>query len=112
MSRSWKTFVESCLDGEALAEEIDDFVDQWHEGDFECELAEYLGFSDEEYAEWAERPQSLPVILFAHKYKVPLKDALARSGGQFALAARGGMTSPEEAQIVCDWLTETGRLPQ
>ncbi|MFM9963067.1 MAG: hypothetical protein ACKV2Q_17815 [Planctomycetaceae bacterium] len=101
MSKSWKTFVDSCLDGEALAEEIDDFVDQWHDGDFECELSEYLGFSDDEYTEWAERPQSLPVILFAHKYKVP-----------FALAARGGMTSLEEAQIVCDWLTETGRLTQ
>ncbi len=88
MSRLGKAFVESYLDGEALPEEIDDFIDQWHVGEFECGLAEYLGLSDEEYAEWAERPYSLPVILFAHKYGIPLSEALAFADDQVALATQ------------------------
>ena len=112
MSRPWKTFVESCLDGEAFAEEIDDFVDQWHDGEFECELPEFLGFSSDEFSEWAQRPSSVPVILFARRHKIPLSEALARSKGNYALAARGEMAKPEDTQAVLDWLTKTGRILQ
>ncbi len=89
MSKSWKSFVESCLAGETHAVEIDRFVDQWHESDFACSLPEYLGFSDEEYAEWVENPQSLSVIMFAHKHHVPFHEALTFVDDQVALAARG-----------------------
>ncbi len=89
MSKSWKSFVEACLAGEARADEIDQFVDQWHESDFGCSLADYLGFSDEEYAEWVENPQSLSVILFAHQHHVPFQETLTFVDDQVALAAHG-----------------------
>ena len=89
MSRPSKSFVQSCLSGEARPDEIDHFVDQWHESNAACSLAEYLGFSDEEYAEWVETPERLSVILFAHKHHVPFQETLAFVDGQVALSAQG-----------------------
>lgn len=88
MSKSWKSFVESCLAGEARADQIDRFVDEWHESDIGCSLAEYLGFSGEEYAEWVENPESLSVILFAHKHHVPFQETRTFVDDQLALAAQ------------------------
>ena len=88
MSESPKTFVDLYLDGEAIPEEIDDFVDQWHDSNAVATLAEFLGFRDEEYAVWVEHPQSLSVILFARKHHVPLRDLLLFADQQMALAGR------------------------
>ncbi len=35
-------------------EEIDDLINKWHKGDFSCPLHEFLGWTEEEYAKWAE----------------------------------------------------------
>ena len=34
--------------------EIDDLIDEWHEGDSDLELYEYLGMTFEEYAKFVE----------------------------------------------------------
>ena len=111
MSNSWKTFVESCLEGDVFEDEIDLFVDHWHDSDCACGLDEYLGFTAEEYAEWVRNPGSLRAILFAHKHNRPLKEALTLAESSFALAARGDFSGPDDAQAVVDWLDETGRHP-
>lgn len=72
-----KTFINQCLDGEAVPADIDDFIDCWHDGESLLELHEYLGLSFDEYAAWIEHPDSLNIILLAKKYGVPLKEALA-----------------------------------
>jgi len=36
--------------GECILEDIDDFIDEWHDGDFEEELHEFLGMSWKEYS--------------------------------------------------------------
>lgn len=61
-----KTFLKLVLAGQAQREDIDDFVDRWHEGDAACSLAEFLGMSDDEYALWVEQPGTLDLILQAH----------------------------------------------
>ena len=61
-----KTFLDLVLTGEAHQDDIDDFVDQWHEGNTSCSLAEFLGMSDDEYALWVEKPSALNLILQAH----------------------------------------------
>jgi hypothetical protein len=38
------------FNGECLPEDIDDFIDEWHDGDFEEELHEFLGMSWKEYS--------------------------------------------------------------
>jgi hypothetical protein len=58
------TFLEQCLDGNVSSDDIDAFVDAWHEGDGDGEtLGRYLGFGDSEYALWVERPEMLEAIL-------------------------------------------------
>lgn len=45
-----KTFIQKCADGEALLEEIDDYIDSWHEGDGEdLDIHEYLGMTEEQH---------------------------------------------------------------
>jgi hypothetical protein len=50
------TYIDKYLNGEIQMDEIDDFIEQWHESDSEKELHEYLGMTWEEYALWVERP--------------------------------------------------------
>jgi hypothetical protein len=38
-----KTFLDLVLAGEARQDDIDDYADQWHDGDASCFLAEFLG---------------------------------------------------------------------
>ena len=61
------TFITSCLNGEVLVEDIDDFVEAWHEGreGANQELHEYLGMSWEEYSIWP-RPHQFYLSLFLH----------------------------------------------
>ena len=60
MSR--RTFVEACLEGEALLDDIDDYVDVWHRGGTGMPLWKFLGFTHSEYKLWAEKPNSLGFI--------------------------------------------------
>lgn len=101
------TFVDRCLEGRALLDEVDDFVDEWHESSATESLASYLGLSDEEYALWVERPAVLPFILFSRMRGVSLETALRMDEGQ-RLAARSA--DPDDAQEILVWLKRTGRL--
>ena len=61
-----KTFIDACLAGTARPEEIDDWVDAWHDaapGSEDRTLDQYLGFTDEEGRLWARKPSSLWAIL-------------------------------------------------
>jgi hypothetical protein len=56
------------LEGDALESEIDRFVEEWHQATGTNEtLAEFLGFTEEEYALWVEQPQALRLILSRRK---------------------------------------------
>ena len=37
-------------------DKIDDKVAQWHEGDSELELYEFIGFTKEQYEIWVQHP--------------------------------------------------------
>lgn len=102
------TFIERCLSGSARPEDVDDWVDAWHDGaGAASSLAAFLGMSDEEYAIWVETPDSLPFILHAHRFRVPLKEAVAEGDADFRLAARASSTARE---TLVAWLKRTGRL--
>ena len=58
-------FMEMYLSGEALPDEIDDFVDSWHESDSDLSIHEFLGMTREEYLSWVKDPNVLPRILDA-----------------------------------------------
>jgi len=47
-----ETFVDLCLAGRARPEEVDDFVDRWHEAGDPRPLSESLGLTHAEYVRW------------------------------------------------------------
>ncbi|MCT1684711.1 hypothetical protein M3A74_07825 [Corynebacterium appendicis] len=62
----FKTYVEACLEGDAYLDEVDNWVDAWHDdapGSENLSLEELLGFTAEEYARWARNGAALQEIL-------------------------------------------------
>ena len=65
------SFLDLYSRGEASADDIDDFVDRWHDAGEpwaqDLELHEYLGMTHEEYEVWLCDPLALPAILDARR---------------------------------------------
>jgi hypothetical protein len=57
-----RTFMDRYVAGEVEPEEIDDYVDAWHQGMSAVPLSEYLGMTLEEYATWLMHADALPHI--------------------------------------------------
>jgi hypothetical protein len=101
------SFIDLCLSGDVLEDEIDSFVDSWHEDDeTTLELHEYLGMSWEEYSVWATRPSILPFILSARNNGTSFDVELNQE--RLALAARA--ETVEEAQRMESWLKLMGKI--
>ena len=109
MSRNEEKFADLCLKGEALADQIDDFVDCWHESDVDIPLHEFLGLTRDEYALWVERPDSLKFILFARKHD-RLLGGFHSVAEAYRLAAQSVSPDPEDVEGLIDWLRRTGRI--
>lgn len=103
------TFVAKCLAGETRADDIDDFVDRWHEGEGDpaTSLAQYLGFTNTEYRLWAERPHLLPFILDARRAGESLD--VRDQEGPYRPAASG--LPVEDAQEFDRWPKTLGEVP-
>jgi|SRR5690606_17839685 len=101
------SFVDLCLAGDVLEDEIDGFVDMWHEDqDTELELHEYLGMTWEEYSVWATKPSVLPFILSARKKGTTFDAEMNQQ--RLALAARA--ETAEEARKMEAWLKLIGKI--
>lgn len=98
------SFIESCLLGHALLEEIDDYVDRWHEGESDDELHRFLGMSKSEYNVWLNDPSVLPLIIVARKQKRDLSQVLEEQA--LPMAARSDGTVP--AKLLVAWLKREG----
>lgn len=61
--RGKQNFVCQYLAGKVGLEEIDNFIDAWHDGDSKEALHEYLGLSRAEYAFYIEKPDMLSNII-------------------------------------------------
>jgi len=60
-------FIEDCINGYALTSEVDDYIEQWHDGDSQLELHDFLGMTLSEYALFVQDEIYLPIIVTAHK---------------------------------------------
>lgn len=65
------TFIDAYLAGHATAADIDDWVERWHITG-SGSLDDFLGFTPDEGAQWAQDPSVLPAILLAHAGHIPL----------------------------------------
>lgn len=45
-------------------EDIDDFIEEWHSGSYDCSLHEFLGMTEQQYALWLQSPQLENHILY------------------------------------------------
>ena len=63
------SFIEKCINDDASLDEIDDYIDEWHDSDsnISLELHEFLGMSWEEYSLWAVKPSLLAEIVNENK---------------------------------------------
>lgn len=87
---SMYNFIQNCLTGDALLDEIDEYIDEWHDGDSELPLHDYLGMSWDEYAAWIESPENLTYIITARKRGITYTEALSQVA---AMAARSSAIS-------------------
>ena len=50
-----KTFAEALKNNEVTLEDVDKYLHEWNESDFEGEFYEYLGMTEEEFGKLIER---------------------------------------------------------
>jgi hypothetical protein len=98
-------FIESCIRGEALLEDIDDFVDEWHESSVEEPLHKFLGMTKNEYSLWVADPDVLPFIVVAHREYRNVSDVIDDFEA-LPMAARSN--GPVKAQKLVAWLKSEG----
>lgn len=114
MSSRHTTFLQACLDGEAVLEDVDDWVDAWHESDGRLrggyeDLYQYLGFSKLEYAAWAEKPSLLRAIVAGREQGRTFDDV--QNDASAALVAARSKKDKSAADLVA-WLRSTGRIDE
>ena len=107
MSEKFENFLDLCLDGRALLEDVDLAVEEWHKSNSPHSLPRFLGMRDDEYATWVNSPNTLKAIIFARKFNLPLVEALEPID-EVKIAARA--RSKEEAKQVVQWLRNTGLI--
>jgi hypothetical protein len=103
-----ENFVSAALSGRASVDDLDDYIDEWHDSDATLSLHEFLGMTWDEYRTCTERPEALRYILAARKHGRPFAEELLATKSKYALAARA--ESDEQAKGVYDWLVKTGRI--
>ena len=47
-------FVEALKRGLADYDDVDDYIDRWHDGPYSCTIYEFLGMTKEQYFKWGE----------------------------------------------------------
>lgn len=98
-------FLQSCLNGDILSEDIDNFIDvKFQKGSNICD---YIGFNNEEYKLWIDNPNSLKLIFFGRKNNISISKMTNHTESE-KLVARAS-SSIEEAKLV-DWLKKINKL--
>src|SRR5260221_7521576 len=102
------TFLDLCIAGTLRSNEIDDFIDEWHEAPRGRELADHLGMTRDEYSLWLRVPDALAYIVKARREMTPLADAVVRSCEEL----RRGAPVGDESRIARleEWLSAKGEL--
>ncbi|CDH45547.1 conserved hypothetical protein [Candidatus Contendobacter odensis Run_B_J11] len=98
-------FILKCLSGDALLEDVDDYVERWHEGASTLSLCKYLGMSRSEYELWVIDPDVLPFVVEAHRTHRDVNEVIEEFNA-LPLAARAA--SPERARKLATWLKNAG----
>lgn len=69
-------FIDAVINGDVLIDEIDDYIDVWHESDSNEEIYDFLGMSQNEYRLWVEDETILKEIIKCHMSETDIKDVI------------------------------------
>ncbi|MDB1954231.1 hypothetical protein PMY38_04585 [Clostridium tertium] len=69
-------FIDAVITGDALIDEIDNYIDMWHDGDSELEIYEFLGMTQREYRLWVEDDSLLKEIIKCHVDGKDIEDVI------------------------------------
>ena len=92
-------FIKDCINGDALLQDIDDYIDKWHDSEIDEPLFSYLGMSKKEYALFVEDENYLASIVTAHKEDVDIETIMKV---HLSIAARSD--SHSKSQRLESWL--------
>jgi hypothetical protein len=67
MSEPHKTFIDLSLEGKVSLDQIDDYIDAWHNEPRGESLSQYLGMEKTEYSLWVRDPDALAYIIKARR---------------------------------------------
>jgi hypothetical protein len=96
-------FIDACSKGFALLEEIDDYIDSWHESDTDLTIYEFLGMKKKEYALYVEDESYLAIIVTAHRNNEDINTIIEN---QISIAARSD--NHAKSQRLEKWLKDEG----
>ena len=100
-------FVDAVLEGRALPQDIDDYIDTWHDTPGAPDsVSEFLGLTTDEYGLWVEHPESLRFVFAARK---PRRSVAEIRDVATAAAAAARAENDDEAKKLLAWLQQTGR---
>ncbi|WP_459481929.1 hypothetical protein [Clostridium saccharoperbutylacetonicum] len=102
-----KTFIDKCLEGEALVEQIQIYKDLWKSSNLECELFEFLGLTEEEDNFLTENSSLIEFVLEARELNQSIEEYMMNIG-ENELVARA--PSIQEANNIKNWLIERGKI--
>jgi hypothetical protein len=84
------SFLDLVIAGHAESDEIDNFVEKWHEGHDAADLSDYLGMRSDEYSLWLENPEMLALICAARRSRQSLAQAVNERLVALRLVAKPG----------------------
>src|SRR5437868_12859853 len=96
------SFIEQCLSREAEFDDIDDFIDRWHQDPQGKPLYEFLGMTRQEYALWVDECSVLPVIVSVRAQNKNLDQILEAVGHRLPMSAKA--PGPGKTRNLIDWL--------
>lgn len=103
-----KNFIQACIDADVLVDQIDDYIDEWHDGDYDVEIYEFLGMTQEEYRLWVENDSMIKYIIIAHMENKSIEEVISELYESEKLVARA--KSADEAKTIHDWLKRKNKI--
>lgn len=105
----FSNFLDMAVRGEVLPDEIDDYVDKWHESEGDLSLRKFLGFTINEYDLWINDPSYLGLVIAARSKKQLLTQAINDNYADLTkLAARS--SSSKKIKKLKVWLEEQEKV--
>jgi hypothetical protein len=98
------TFFDLYSQGQVTADQIDDFVEAWHESDDSehRSLSQYLGMTDDEYAVWLASHRALPLLAAARRDGLPVTEVVTRH--LVDLRSMAPTTGATAIHVLTNWL--------